>query len=62
MVITIAVERQERARTVLAQEPMTMPRLLVRGTSWREVMNLVHEGEVEFDAGPNGRPIFRLAG
>lgn len=61
MVITTAVERQERARAVLAKEPMTMPRLLVRGCSWREVMNLVHEGEITFEPGPKGRPIFHLA-
>lgn len=62
MVDPIEVVREERVRAALATEPMTMPRLLVRGASWRTVMNLVRDGEVDMiGSTPNARPIWALA-
>lgn len=46
MIDPIHAQRMERARVVLAREPMTFRRLAVRGVSWRAVMDLLADGEV----------------
>lgn len=61
MVDPIEVVREERVRAALALEPMTMPRLLARGGSWRTVLNLSAEGELEMiGSTPTARPIWAL--
>lgn len=46
MIDATHAQRMERARVALG-EPMTFPRLQARGVSWRAVMDLLADGEVD---------------